>query len=594
MFDLQGALLGDQWSSNSSAYSAKVSRVGRPWRLSNFKFKPIDTRDAYGSFLPEELARDTQTTIAIHTGHDAHIAIAVGSVIQCVLELERFYETRYFVPKVDDFSKDWQRAMEVVRDHCECDAGPCPREFATGIILDYTQSFTLQGTQLSSIVERVFPVRSWMTANHHEAHALMAYYSSPFRSSLILSFDGGGNDGSWNVFVGQGLDVYRIARARGTPVTAYNRIASYLPEVTGSEESLKILCRSTESEEAEENDDLWGSYTIHWPFDRKLAFAGKLMGYSGIRTPSREASEVLRQVFYFITQESDYRIPMALLRMVCGSEEERQAVAAAAQDEFSKHVQPMVAEYLLQLKRQSINVEGIVLVGGGALNVLTNQVIRETLTSFTSGPDGRPRDVYVPPSPGDSGLFDEETLEDEVRDRGAQKLSELGGVEYLAELLAGGPSWQQDPLRKASVKPAAKPIVAVVRGRQEFGPRALGHRSLLGFPDEEMRDRMNRVKHRQWWRPAAPMIADEDLEYVFGHKFRSAYMEFAPLVREEVRERFPGLSHFDGTARHQSVGKEDEPWIHALLLAVGKRTGLAALINTSFNSRGKPICNTVT
>eukprot|EP00438_Fugacium_kawagutii_P002419 Skav210804 [mRNA] locus=scaffold275:311731:312060:- [translate_table: standard] len=109
-----------------------------------------------------------------------------------------------------------------------------------------------------------------------------------------------------------------------------------------------------------------------------------------------------------------------------------------------------------------------------------------------------------------------------------------------------------------------------------------------------MRDRMNRIKFRQWYRPAAPMIADEALEYVFGHKFRSTYMEFAPMVREEVRKLFPGLSHFDGTARHQSVGKQDEPWIHALLLAVGKRTGLAALINTSFNSRGKPITNTVT
>ena len=107
-----------------------------------------------------------------------------------------------------------------------------------------------------------------------------------------------------------------------------------------------------------------------------------------------------------------------------------------------------------------------------------------------------------------------------------------------------------------------RPVIAIVRGRQEFGPRALGHRSLLAVPDAEMKDRMcrssrplkmdhmlsysldfitfhgiswirlrNRIKFRQWYRPAARMIADEALEEVFGHKYRSAYMEFAPTMR---------------------------------------------------------------
>merc|ERR1712187_920986 len=97
----------------------------------------------------------------------------------------------------------------------------------------------------------------------------------------------------------------------------------------------------------------------------------------------------------------------------------------------------------------------------------------------------------------------------------------------------------------------------------------------------------------QWYRPVAPMIAEEFLEDVFGHLQKSPFMEMAPRVREDVRKRFPALAHYDGTARHQSVGRDDEPWLHALLLAVGRRTGLAALINTSFNSRGKPIVNTV-
>ena len=67
----------------------------------------------------------------------------------------------------------------------------------------------------------------------------------------------------------------------------------------------------------------------------------------------------------------------------------------------------------------------------------------------------------------------------------------------------------------------------------------------------------------------------------------------APKVLPRVLEHFPALGHLDGTARHQSVGYDDEPWLHELLLAVGKRTKLAALINTSFNTKGKPIVNTV-
>merc|ERR1712129_411927 len=108
-----------------------------------------------------------------------------------------------------------------------------------------------------------------------------------------------------------------------------------------------------------------------------------------------------------------------------------------------------------------------------------------------------------------------------------------------------------------------------------------------------MRARMNRLKARQWYRPVAPMIADEALHEVFGRDIKSPYMTMAPQVRQDVRKSFPAMAHLDGTARHQSVGRADEPWVHALLLAVGRRTGLAALINTSFNTKGKPIVNTV-
>merc|ERR1712039_414288 len=113
-------------------------------------------------------------------------------------------------------------------------------------------------------------------------------------------------------------------------------------------------------------------------------------------------------------------------------------------------------------------------------------------------------------------------------------------------------------------------------------------------PDSDtMRDRMNRLKFRQWYRPVAPMIAEESLKEVFGSDVKSPFMTMAPQVQPEVRKRFPALAHVDGTVRHQSVGRSDEQWLHSLLDAVGKLTGLAVLINTSFNTRGRPIVNTV-
>eukprot|EP00438_Fugacium_kawagutii_P015227 Skav206119 [mRNA] locus=scaffold172:161075:166366:+ [translate_table: standard] len=178
---------------------------------------------------------------------------------------------------------------------------------------------------------------------------------------------------------------------------------------------------------------------------------------------------------------------------------------------YSATAEPV--EDLRPSARFFMEVDGIALTGGCALNVLANQRIYDWATNI-SGPAV---DVYVPPAPNDSGLTLGATWSiapPKVRQQ-LQRLSSLGGIEYLADLLAGGDPWLRQ--RNSS---AEKPIIAVVRGgavgpggavgRQEFGPRALGHRSLLAVPDsQKMRQRMNRLKARQWYRPVAPMIAED-------------------------------------------------------------------------------------
>ena len=283
--------------------------------------------------------------------------------------------------------------------------------------------------------------------------------------------------------------------------------------------------------------------------------------------------------------------------MVCNGTKSQRAYAATAQAVWQDLLLKKVLDTLASA-RGAKHTEGIVLVGGSALNVPANQLIRDTLATMASATSGNLRGVWVPPGPNDAGLavgglwavqpppqsnvrqplqylgfrlWDEHTLQSQAHSRKALRLSSLGGVNYLASLLAGGPG-------------QFRPIVAIVRGRQEFGPRALGHRSLVAVPDSrDILERMNRLKYRQWWRPVAPMI--EALQQVFGRVVKAPNMEMAPRVQDEMCGRFPALCHYDGTARHQSVGELDEPWLHTLLLAVGKLTGLAGLINTSFNRK---------
>ena len=135
-------------------------------------------------------------------------------------------------------------------------------------------------------------------------------------------------------------------------------------------------------------------------------------------------------------------------------------------------------------------------------------------------------------------------------------------------------------------------IIGVVRGRSEFGPRALGHRSLLADPSRpEIKERMNALKHREWWRPVAPMVAHEDMVRIFEEQVWSPYMSFAPRLQPRLNMALPAIAHFDGTARVQTVAADQDPWLHALLRAVAHRTGFAVLCNTSLNTRGKPILN---
>ncbi|CAE7527458.1 nolO [Symbiodinium natans] len=548
--------------------------------------------------------------IALYNSHEANIAISIDGRVQCVLELERLFGVRYFAPSVTNSTERrqaWLEAAKTVRDRCECEGGPCPRHFDTGILVRPSSETE------SNIIEEVFSVDEWRYIDHQEAHAAMGFYASSFRTALVVV-----SDAAFHVFHVSPGSVKRLAHLDYGLGTMYMLLAGLLPEVTG--QPLEARCGFT----GKADTPLYPEFFSGDLYLQCLSWAGKLMGYAAAGTPAEDLQEVAREAFEVSGAMPKFSMEHIMsvafpatplpgrfhdaLQQVCASDEGQRNFAASVQAEFERITNLTVTELVRRVGPRSF--DGVVLTGGCALNVLANQRVHDTLQA--GGVDGADSlDVWVPPSPNDGGLaigglwsvappmarqplqylgfslWDAESLDAAAEQRQARSLSQLGGVDFLADLLAGQGEWA---LKGTGL---ARPIIAVVRGRQEFGPRALGHRSLLAVPDSTMKDRMNRLKARQWYRPVAPMIAEEDLVQVFGRRVLSPFMSMAPSVRPEAQQKFPALAHFDGTARHQSVSRADEPWVHALLLAVGKRTGLAALINTSFNTKGKPIVNTV-
>jgi carbamoyltransferase len=137
---------------------------------------------------------------------------------------------------------------------------------------------------------------------------------------------------------------------------------------------------------------------------------------------------------------------------------------------------------------------------------------------------------------------------------------------------------------------AAGEVIGWFQGRMELGPRALGNRSILADPRSvEMRDRVNRIKRREHWRPLAPVVLEESAPDFFRMNTSSPFMLFAVQVRLEKRSIVPAVVHADGSARPQTVSHDQNPRLYDLIRAFRQQTGVPVLLNTSFNDADEPI-----
>jgi len=150
---------------------------------------------------------------------------------------------------------------------------------------------------------------------------------------------------------------------------------------------------------------------------------------------------------------------------------------------------------------------------------------------------------------------------------------------------------EEDVCRFAAQKLSEGCIVAWFQGAMEFGPRALGNRSILADPrDPAMKDRINAtIKFREDFRPFAPAVVEEQVGEYFSDGVKSPFMTLTFDVRKEKQSQIASITHVDGTARIQTVSRETNPRFHRLISEFGKLTGVPMVINTSFNVKGQPI-----
>ncbi len=432
----------------------------------------------------------------------------------------------------------------------------------------------IRGYLNPELVTPKFKFKHEHRCDHHSAHAAAAFYQSPYEKSLVISFDGGG-DGSY-------FNVYEADRTTGIKLVAkldndlgfpYMLLADNLADIRRDPLSIgnlvyagKLMGLCSYGNVREE----WLPHFIE--YYRKFKYTGD--SYIG----GLEARGIAQNQLFSAIGFKDFDIETDRL-----SGKDSWDVAATTQRAFEEFFLELAMPYLDQYRGWPL-----CLSGGCALNVLLNARLLEML-------DGK---VFVPPNVNDCGIsvggilhylkprqtvdltysglpiMDACEFGQYVQESSKYFVYENVEVTELAEFISDGN------------------IVGVLQGNSEHGSRALGNRSIICNPIEGMKDTLNeKVKHREWYRPFAPIVRIEEANkyFVFPYNTESRHMTFVATVRDEYKSLLPAITHQDGTARLQTVSRAQNAFIYDLITEFEKFSGHGVILNTSFNVNGKPI-----
>jgi len=400
--------------------------------------------------------------------------------------------------------------------------------------------------------------------HHHLAHATSALFTSGFERATVVTMDGGGDGDSSHIYLGVGRSLKLIART-----TAYNSLANFYAYVThlcgykAQKHEGKITGLAAHGEPR--YLDLLDSLITYR--DRRIVNAGKVVFHAALRAIER-------------------RLPAGW---------RKEDLAATIQ----QHCERIATAYV----RDHLHPDGdgnVALAGGLFANVRINQKVHEI--------DGVRR-VFVHPGMCDGGLavgaalaacLEHEPGADRPRLDDVIDTVYLGpqysDAEIAAELDEAGLSYEKpaDAAREIARLLAEGYVVARFDGRMEYGPRALGNRSILYQPaDPSVNDWLNHNLQRTEFMPFAPATlwerAHECYENLDGAEHTARFMTITFDCTPQMRRTCPGVVHIDGTARPQLVREQDNPGYYAILRAFERLTGIPSIINTSFNMHEEPI-----
>lgn len=361
---------------------------------------------------------------------------------------------------------------------------------------------------------------------HHYSHAAAGYYTSPFNNAVIVVLDAIGEFTTSSVWIGNG-DNITLHKKWKYPFS-YGLFYSAFTQLIGlkpNEEEYIMMGMA-----AYGNSDLY--------FDKV----------------SEYFPEVYKQKYNFHKGIQDWGQDI--------TESDRFHIAAAVQRVYEDRLWDF-----MYIARQELDSPNLVFMGGCALNSKANTMLWDIFP-----------DVWIMPNPGDAG-------------------SSLGAAAALhrKHLDWQGPYLGYDlggdyPVDQIFDEIMANKIAAVATGRAEYGPRALGNRSILADPrDPEIKDKVNRIKKRELFRPFAPVVMEEYASEWFDMDYTSPYMQYTPkCLKPDI---IPSVVHHDGTSRVQTVNSKQHPGLYALLKKFYDETGVPILLNTSLNIKGQPLLN---
>jgi carbamoyltransferase len=398
----------------------------------------------------------------------------------------------------------------------------------------------------------------WHYVEHHVAHAASGFHCSPYQNAAVLTVDGRGELATTTYSIGNGRQLDRIGQVNMPHSLGllYEDVTTYLGFLHSSDE-YKVMALAS-----------YGNKDFVKDF-REMIQVGSNGGYT-------------------IT---DQRLAERF-----GPQRLRHQEFTAHHFNIAHSLQFVLEETLLKLTgwlQRETKAENLCMAGGVALNCVANARIRD---------NGDFKNIWVQPASGDDGTALGAALWVDAQQRKSNTHDFVmnhayWGPDFEDAEIEKFMRWCKVPYRKlkniaeetAEILAQDK-IVGWYQGPMEFGPRALGARSILASPiNPEMQALLNEVKDREDFRPVAPVVLEEEAGNWFKGAKNSPFMLFVYDVLPEKADLIPAVRHTDGTARIQTINEKQHKAYYDLLKAFYAKTGVPVLVNTSFNTLGKPI-----